>query len=88
MYATKPAQRAPQSVRVRLQSAPMLAAPGFLRWLQAMARFPKDRPQAVKLLRVTYPGLPAWSYGRIVDGKAIAQTVNDDESVTLVVTRR
>lgn len=85
--ATKPAQRAPKSVKVRFQSSAMLAAPGFVAWLQAMARFRSDRPKALKILRATYPGLPAWAYGKIVDGQTDAQTVAEDGSVTLVITR-
>lgn len=85
--ATKPAQRAPKSVKVRFQSGPMLAAPGFIAWLRAMARFPKDRPQAIKLLKATYPGLPAWAYGKIVDRQTVSETVDEAEAVIIVVTR-
>ena len=85
--ATKPAQRAPKSVKVRFQSNDMFGAPGFVRWIQAMGRFPQERPQAVRLLKATYPGLPAWAYVKIATGQTDSQIVDDSGAVIVTVTR-
>ena len=86
--AVKPRQRAPKSITIRLRSSELVHSPGIVVWLQHMARIPSQRPTAIKMLRATYPGLPAWAYPRIVDALCTTEPdATDGEAVIIRVTR-
>jgi hypothetical protein len=53
----------------RLGSAPMVFAPGFIRWAIAGARFESDRPQLVRIVAEGW-NVPAEAAEALLSGRA------------------
>ena len=68
-----------ETTTYRLQSSPLVHAPGIVRWAQNGYAFDADRPFLRKLIAETWRGVPADAAHALLSGEAPFEV--QDESV-------